>query len=181
MLCKNVVALKSKLAELDGTHVLKANVIFEHELELATCAEIRGALARLSEKRRTCSNTDLAMWETAIGFSYHEHGLLQDASLVPYVSPSKVYCHDWMHGMMAGGGCAMLEIDLRLQIALRMIQNTIDAESGNCALNRGQCNVISGVFNVVLFLVLMDIAKATPRNVEFDVLSHFGGYLKLWI
>ena len=104
MLCKNVVALKSKLAELDGTHMLKANVIFEHELELATCAEIRGALARLSEKRRTCSNTDFAMWETAIGFSYHEHGLLQDASLVPYVSPSKVYCHDWMRGMMAEVG-----------------------------------------------------------------------------
>ncbi len=62
-----------------------------------------------------------------------------------------------------------------------MIQNTIDAQSGNCALNRCQCNVISGVFNVMLFLVLMDIVKATPRNVEFDVWSNFGGYLKLWI
>ena len=109
MLCKNVVAVRSKLTNVDGTKLLKSNVIFAEDLDLATDADVRGALRRLEAHKRSCSATTFKVWEQSIGFTYCEHGSLQDAALERYVFPTTIYCHDWMHGVMCGGAdCIVL-------------------------------------------------------------------------
>ncbi len=106
MLCVNLVALKSELTASDGTRLLKCSVVHEEDLAFATNSDIRGAIRRLQAHKLTDSPKVFKKREQAIGFTYQEHGLLQDPSLETIVNPADVYCHDWMHGMMVGGASA---------------------------------------------------------------------------
>ena len=102
MLCTNLVALASGIA-IDGENVLVCNIIHEDQLRFATDDCIRAALRRLEAFKVTETKGDFKLRQQAIGFTYQEHGVLQDPSLVGIVFPVSQYCHDWMHCIFASG------------------------------------------------------------------------------
>ena len=103
MLCKNLVSEQSGLVDTDGTHRLVCSSMFRSELRLATNADIRGAIDRVAAFRLTDSAADFKLRQQAIGFTYEQHGLLNDPALRNVIYPATQYCHDWMHGMCANG------------------------------------------------------------------------------
>jgi hypothetical protein len=83
--------------------VLVCSELQEDQLIFATDADVIGSIARLIAAKAIDSATDFKLREQSIGFNYEEHGLLFDMALRGTVLPVSQYCHDWMHGIFAGG------------------------------------------------------------------------------
>ena len=103
MLCKNLIAEMSGAVDADGTNILVCSLIHEHQLQFASDAEIRRTIDRLAGFKSTDSNQDFKLRQQAFGFTFQEHGLLNDAELKDIVHPASKYCHDWMHCLFASG------------------------------------------------------------------------------
>ena len=95
---------RSTILDEMGDHILLSSCIFEEDIHLASNADIKGAVQRLSVHRVTCANNDeFKMREQSCGFRYEPHGLLNDQYLEPYINPVDQFCHDWMHMLMVQG------------------------------------------------------------------------------
>ena len=103
MLCKNLLTEKSSLDQIDRTRRLTDDTVSEATLQLASNADIRGAISRLEAHKVTDSAEDFKLRQQAIGFTYEPEGLLSDPDLIDIVFPVDNYCHDWMHGLFATG------------------------------------------------------------------------------
>ena len=103
MLCTNLVAVKSELVDEDRSKLLVCNLIHEHQLSFATDASIRAAIKRLDAFKLTETAGAFKMRQQAIGFTWQEHGLLNDPTLEDIVFPASQFLHDWMHCVFAGG------------------------------------------------------------------------------
>ena len=103
MLCGNLVAHKSGIADEHGEDMLVCSLVHADECRWSTDAEILASVDRLAGLRATESNTDFKKWQQAIGFTDEPHGVLRDPAIRQHIKPSKQYAHDWMHGLFAGG------------------------------------------------------------------------------
>ena len=100
MLCRNLVSRTSEVVGSDGSNLLVCSVVKEEELVAASDADIRASIRRLESLK---TSPDFKRWQQAIGFTYQQLRLLNDAALEDVVKPASQYCHDWMHGIFAGG------------------------------------------------------------------------------
>ena len=103
MLCRNLVSVASGVVDEDGSDMLSCSFTHEAELDFANDDDIRGTVRRLEAKKAALDNSDFELWQQAVGFRYEPHGLLMDNTLDGVLSPTSVYCHDWMHAMMVQG------------------------------------------------------------------------------
>ncbi len=104
LLCRNLFAITTDVVDLEtGDTLLAASLLFEHELDFATDADIRGTIARLAQQKAVMTADMFARWEKCVGFNYEPQGLLLDNELQSVVLPVSHYCHDWMHCMLVNG------------------------------------------------------------------------------
>ena len=103
MLCSNLIAEASGLVDAYGGDIVVCSLIHEHQLCFATDRSVRATLNRLAAFKLTDGSTAFKLRQQAIGFTYQEHGVLQEAKLTDIVLPVSQYCHDWMHCLFAGG------------------------------------------------------------------------------
>ena len=93
-----MMALESDVIDPEtGQAILTQSVIFEHELDFATDADIRDTIARLAAKKLELTAPLFKKWETAVGFNFEPHGLLFDELLAPVIKPCSHYClSEWI-------------------------------------------------------------------------------------
>jgi hypothetical protein len=104
LLCRNLFAINTDVVDSEtGDTLLAASLLFEHELDFATDADISGTIARLAQNKAVMPAVLFAKWEQCVGFNYEPHGLLLDTNLQSIVQPVSHYCHDWMHCVLVNG------------------------------------------------------------------------------
>ena len=74
-----------------------------NDLLFASNEEIRSAVDRLDVYKTTCSKKNFELRQQATGFTYQEHGGLQDKDLRDIVKPAEQFVHDWQHGIFNNG------------------------------------------------------------------------------
>ena len=94
MLCGNLVATKSGIADENGDDMLVCSHVQADECRLSTDAEILASVDRIALLRTTESNANFQRWQQAIGFVDEPHGLLRDLSVRSHIRPSSQYAHD---------------------------------------------------------------------------------------
>ena len=99
MLCTNLVTASSGLATSTR---LTDDMLSEHAIP-ATNRSIRDTIKKLDRCKVTDGAGDFKLRQQACGFSWHEHGLLNDDTLEDVVLPADQFCHDWMHGLFSTG------------------------------------------------------------------------------
>ena len=103
LLCRNVFTESSNIVDEDGSNLLRCNVIKKADLVPARCADMRKSARYLEKLKGTMNNEDFTEHEKALGMTHHKHALLLDRSLDGWLDVTKVYLHDWMHGLFVGG------------------------------------------------------------------------------
>ena len=104
MLYRNLYASSSEILDEDGTNLLTCDKVLEEELSFATDADVIGTIDRLSDLKAEHVPSGLfKIREQAAGFTYHQHGVLQNMALRYIVHPVSIVCHDWMHCFCSTG------------------------------------------------------------------------------
>ena len=104
LLCRNVFARTSAIADDDGSELLVCDAIKRADLDLATTDELRAAARRVASSfHNTPSKEEHLLRERALGFTFSLYNLLCDPVLADVFFPAMQYCHDWMHGVFVGG------------------------------------------------------------------------------
>lgn len=103
MLCRNLVSKESDIVAEDGTNLLTCSLIHEHELDMATDADIREAVQRLAAFKETDTAVMFQKRQQAVGFRHEPHSMLLDPALEQYVFPATQFVHDWMHAVLVHG------------------------------------------------------------------------------
>jgi hypothetical protein len=103
MLCRNLVSVKSKVVDEDGSQLLTCSVVFEEDLDFATDKDLRGTISRLAAAVGTMSKAQFELKQQACGFNHEPHSILSDQALLGIVFPASQFCHDWMHAMLVNG------------------------------------------------------------------------------
>ena len=104
------------------------------------------------------------LWQQAMGFTYMEGGILQDASLLQHVKPATHYCHDWMHGM-ASNGVANIVTYLFLYEVSKVDTDIWDRVDGYCNDWTWPARTFS-VLSITIFL-----PRTASRIIRKQVLS----------
>lgn len=118
LLCCNCRAPAQQ--DMEDEDMLGSDVSSLSEIQLATDAEVLQAFQTRKVQKATMSKGDFAMWETAVGISYNQHGLLMNEKLLALslLQPVTQYCHDWMHGMCSQGV---------MQVTIFLLLDTLEA------------------------------------------------------
>jgi hypothetical protein len=104
LICRNLFAVETDIKDEEtGETVMTANILYEHECDMATNDEIWGSMRRLKQQKEALEPGDFKKWQQAVGFNYEPHGLLLDESLESVIKPATNYMHDFMHCMFVGG------------------------------------------------------------------------------
>ena len=128
MLCKNLVAEKAGLAG-GSSGRLTDDLMDRSKLLFASNAEICATVRRLHAYKATCSNKDeFKLRQQAWGFTYQEHGVLEDNDLSEYVKPADQFVHDWQHGIFNNG---------MFNVLAYLFFNTIAKETKSLKIWRG--------------------------------------------
>ena len=81
MLCKNLFTEKCELCTEDETDLLSCNVIVDTDLDMATDAEIIGAVRDLAAHQATDSVGDFTRRQKIVGFVHEPHNMLLEPRL----------------------------------------------------------------------------------------------------
>ena len=81
MLCRNVVSMKSDLADVDADGNVFCNIIKVDDVDFATDDDIVGSVKRLHRCRLTDSTEDFEDRQIACGFTYTGYSLMTDPEL----------------------------------------------------------------------------------------------------
>ena len=106
LLCRNVFTASSNIVDEDGSNLLRCNVIKKADLIPARGADMRKTARYLEAKADLIppmSVDDFTNEQQALGMTHHKHALLLDRSLDHMLDVTKVYMHDWMHGLFVQG------------------------------------------------------------------------------
>ena len=103
MLCLNLYAQGSGIAQEDGSDMLCCSLVHERELLLASDADIHGTLDRLAAHKLTDTKTHFSLREQAAGFRYEPESVLMDPELRSVVLPVTSVCHDTQHAWFSSG------------------------------------------------------------------------------
>ena len=101
LICRNLFTEDSAITTFDGTRLLKCNLSRTSELDIATDADIIGALHRLKAHKATDSNVVFGRRSMAIGFRIERYNLCLDPDID--AKPISWFMHDWMHCFLASG------------------------------------------------------------------------------
>lgn len=102
VLCLNEVSVKSGLTDFDGCDILRSNILCERDCDLATDADIIGAVKRLAAYKLTDSATHFKLREQAVGFNHFRYTMLLDPLLGRVVVPATQFIHEWIHCLVVG-------------------------------------------------------------------------------
>ena len=103
MLCKNLFTHDSKVADGDGSHMLRCNEIKLDGLVASTDRELRTNARHLERMSAILGPDDFTLLQQAMGLTYAKHGLLLDRALDRVVKPTEIYMHDYMHALFVDG------------------------------------------------------------------------------
>jgi hypothetical protein len=105
LICKNLFTKSSQIVDEDGSNLLTCGVVKASELATATSHEIRTNARYLAKKAAVLapSGEQFISLQQALGLTHHNHSLLLDRQLDPYIDPCSAYIHDPMHGLFVDG------------------------------------------------------------------------------
>ena len=124
LLCKNLFSEASEIADEDGEQQLRCNCTKYSELDLASSAELRGAVRELNALKLVEDPEAFKVSETVKGFVYQPYTMLADEELDDTVDVVAQFMHDWMH-MLFVAGVWNLVVHLVLQAAHSQIPGNI--------------------------------------------------------
>ena len=103
LLCRNAFGSGTNLVQEHCGGMFRANIIYEHEMDLATNDDLKGAVRRLNAYKLTDRAEAFKMRQRSIGFTWHPYNLLAGPELANIIHPVDQFCHDWMHCLVASG------------------------------------------------------------------------------
>ena len=94
----------SSILDVDGSRLLRCNVIKLDELVPSTDAELRSRYRYLVRVAPTIpSEAAFSELQQALGLTYGKRSILADPTLDNLISPTSAYVHDWMHALFVDG------------------------------------------------------------------------------
>ena len=102
-LCLNLWALKSRIAEEDGSEGLVCSITEPTRLIFATNEDIFGTVDRLQRRRLTDDAHTFEVRERTVGYHHLEYGVLLDPALRDMVRPVDMHIHDPQHTLFVDG------------------------------------------------------------------------------
>jgi hypothetical protein len=101
LMCENLFTHYSEIAHHDATRTLVCDILSLDGVIRAKDADIRASLQRLAAAH--AAGDDYDRRSQAAGFNHEPHNLITEPRLTQFVRPTEQFCHDGMHGMLAGG------------------------------------------------------------------------------
>jgi hypothetical protein len=134
LLCKNLFTSTSRICDQDGASMLICTATNLADLQPSTDAELRTNARFLEGKASVLRNDDFLLLQQSMGMTHHKKALLLDRSLDAYLSPTKVYMHDWMHALFVDGvvnSCIYLLFEAFITIGFKKVYTTFSDYSSN--------------------------------------------------
>ena len=103
MLCKNLFTSASGVCQEDDLDLLRCDVIYADDLELASDRELIQLVRDLNIRRLTDDAAAFKVRQQAYGFTWKSYNLLTDPVLRGTMRPTTQFAHDWMHTLFVSG------------------------------------------------------------------------------